>query len=229
MSSSRKMRASKLSNAKQKSTPTRRSTHVAAAARRWAGALAVKLQTPAYRHAVVRANLYQGIAHQIRSNRERHGLTQSQLGRKLGASQTIVSRLEDPAYGRFTLATLTKVAEAFDTALLVKFVGFPKFLYETADKSPGGLYSPTFTESCTAIVSGAVTLTSTVAANVPFHAPGATTYISIAEGTPGTDYDYSLIGTQLPDYNAINSAVSRLMPLFVFSQTPLLTGPNHER
>ena len=41
-----------------------------------------------------------------------------------GIAQPTISQLEDPNYGRFSLATLIKLAEAFDVGLAVRFVPF---------------------------------------------------------------------------------------------------------
>lgn len=109
-----------------------------------------KLRRRLYRRAYLEANIAHGIAHQIRTIREHRGMTQSVLAKRLKTSQTIVSRLEDPSYGRLTLSSLLRVSHAFDVALLVKFVSFPKFLNETADKSPSGLYADSFEESLNA-------------------------------------------------------------------------------
>ena len=109
-----------------------------------------KLRRKQYRRAYVEANIAHGIAHQIRTMREQRGMTQSALAKRLKTTQTIVSRLEDPSYGRYTLSSLLRVTHAFDVALLVKFVSFPKFLNETADKSPRGLFADSFDESLNA-------------------------------------------------------------------------------
>ena len=110
-----------------------------------------KLRRRQYRRAYIEANIAHGIAHQIRAIREQRGMTQSALAKRLKTSQTIVSRLEDPSYGRLTLSSLLRVSHAFAVALLVKFVSFPKFLNETADKSPRGLYADSFDESLEAV------------------------------------------------------------------------------
>lgn len=167
MTSSRKMPVSRRSIERKRSIQRQTSTPAVAAVRRRLGSLAVKLRSPGYRQAAVRANLFQGIAHQIRVNRERRGLTQSAFARKLGSPQTVVSRLEDPAYGRFTITTLTKVAAAFDTGLLVKFVSFPKLFSECADKTPDGLYSPTYAESMSALAFVDKPYEALLTANVP--------------------------------------------------------------
>lgn len=108
--------------------------------------IVAKLQNKEYRSAYVSANLKNGLAHQIRTNREIRGLSQTVLAERCGekVKQETISRLEDPAYGNYSINTLTKIAAALDVALLVKFVSFSKFLIETSDKSVTGLYAEEF-------------------------------------------------------------------------------------
>jgi transcriptional regulator with XRE-family HTH domain len=108
--------------------------------------LLTKLQSKKYRDAYVAAEVTTGIAYQLRALREQRHWTQEELGRRLGKGQNAVSRLEDPDYGRLSVKTLTELANAFDAALLVKFVPFTKFFTEIADKSPQGLEAASFSE-----------------------------------------------------------------------------------
>jgi hypothetical protein len=51
------------------------------------------------------------------------------------SSQASVARLEDPTYGRYSLGTLLKVANAFDTGVSIKFVSFGHLLIECEKRS----------------------------------------------------------------------------------------------
>jgi hypothetical protein len=51
-------------------------------------------------------------------------------------TQSVVSRLENPDYGKVTVQTLLQVAIALDIALLVRFCSYPDFLAAIADVSP---------------------------------------------------------------------------------------------
>jgi transcriptional regulator with XRE-family HTH domain len=97
--------------------------------------LALKLRRRPYRRAYVSEHVRRGMAHQIRALREARGWSQGELSRRLGKPQSVVSRLEDPAYGKLTVQTLLEVADAFDVALSVRFIDFPGFVGLTRDLS----------------------------------------------------------------------------------------------
>lgn len=84
-----------------------------------------------YREAYMEAAIEQGIAWQIRINRKLRGWSQRELASILGTGQSAVSRLEDPSYGKHSLETLLKVANAFDCALTVKMVSFSELAYSS--------------------------------------------------------------------------------------------------
>ncbi|GLI52776.1 helix-turn-helix domain-containing protein [Thermodesulfovibrio yellowstonii] len=59
------------------------------------------------------------IATEIAYYREKRGLTQAQLAKKLGTSQSTIARLEDPFYDNYSLNTLRKIAKVLDLELIV--------------------------------------------------------------------------------------------------------------
>jgi len=87
------------------------------------------------------------IAYQLRHIRESFGLSQSQLAKKIGTSQSVVSRLESTDYGRMTVQTLLDVASSLDIALSVRFVSYPEFLNTDADLSEEALKTETIHQS----------------------------------------------------------------------------------
>lgn len=84
-----------------------------------------------YREAYMEAAIEQGVAWQIRLNRELRGMSQRELAKALGTHQSAVSRLEDPSYGAQSLDTLLKIAKVFDCVLSVKFVSYSQLAYES--------------------------------------------------------------------------------------------------
>ncbi|EIC23767.1 helix-turn-helix domain-containing protein [Thiorhodovibrio frisius] len=106
-----------------------------------------RLDRPGFRRGFVKAHLASGVAHQVRALREARGWSQGRLATALGLKgQSAVARLEDPAYGRHSLATLLRLGEAFDIALLVKFVPFSRFLREVEHLTPAALNAPSYTQ-----------------------------------------------------------------------------------
>jgi transcriptional regulator with XRE-family HTH domain len=99
----------------------------------------------AFRDAFVRANVEHGIAHQVRTLRTDRDWSQRKLAGLIGVKgQSAVARLEDPSYGRYSMATLLKLAQAFDVALLVKFVPYSRLLKEVENLSPEALSAASF-------------------------------------------------------------------------------------
>jgi DNA-binding XRE family transcriptional regulator len=60
------------------------------------------------------------LAHRIAELREKCGLTQAQLAERVGTTQAGISRLENPNYRNYSLATLEKVAAALGARLKVE-------------------------------------------------------------------------------------------------------------
>lgn len=97
-----------------------------------------------YRHIYASAAVEQGLAYQIRINRELRGMTQKELAKALKTKQSAVSRLEDPDYGKHSLQMLKKVASFLDCALIVKFAGFSKLARESQSLSEEHLFAPSY-------------------------------------------------------------------------------------
>ena len=99
-----------------------------------------------YRQAYMEAAVEQGIAWQIRANRELRGWNQEHLAGLLKTGQPAISRYEDPTYGAYRLETLTQMAHAFDCALTVRFVPYSTLAVESEDLSPRGMYAAPYSE-----------------------------------------------------------------------------------
>jgi transcriptional regulator with XRE-family HTH domain len=104
------------------------------------------LENKKYRDAYVSEHIRNGIPFQIRTMRDDREWTQARLGQEAGKPQNVISRLEDPNYGKVTIQTLLEIAAGFDTALLVKFVPFSRLLQEYEDVSPKALSVPSITD-----------------------------------------------------------------------------------
>ncbi len=91
----------------------------------------LRLKSKRARDAYVEAELINSISAQIRVLRQKKGWSQKELAEKLGTSQGVVSRLEDPSYGRFSFKTLLHVASIFDVALLTRFLSFAQLIPAT--------------------------------------------------------------------------------------------------
>lgn len=103
-----------------------------------------QFREPSYRRAYVDSFLNTAIAAQIKALRETRGMSQKELGSRINTQQSGISALENVNYSRWSLSTLRKLAEAFDVALVVKFVSFGEVLDEIASFNPSTLNKPTF-------------------------------------------------------------------------------------
>ena len=103
-----------------------------------------RLKGKAYREAYVEEHVRTGIAYQIRALRAQRDWPQKKLAEEMRKPQSVVSRLEDPEYGKLSVQTLLEVAATFDVALIVQFVGFPEFLRRTRDVSPEAMRADSF-------------------------------------------------------------------------------------
>jgi len=62
------------------------------------------------------------LAMKIAKLREKRGLSQQQLAKRMGTSQQAISRIESGEYQGFTLKTLEKIAEATGTRVKIEFI-----------------------------------------------------------------------------------------------------------
>lgn len=81
-----------------------------------------QLKDPAVREAYEEEGLFVELAIQIGRLRERKGLTQRALAKRLRTSQQTISRLESPQNGSLSLRTLVKLARALGKEVKVQFV-----------------------------------------------------------------------------------------------------------
>jgi len=80
-----------------------------------------QLKDPAFAERFEKAGEAWDVALQIAALRERAGLSQKELARKLHTSQQNVSRLESPSYEGHSLSTLRRVAEVLGASTRVTF------------------------------------------------------------------------------------------------------------
>ncbi len=80
------------------------------------------LKDPKFRQAFEDEDLFARLAIEIAKLREKQGMSQVGLARRLRTSQQMISRLEDPHNKSFSLNTLAKLAQAFHKKLKVGFV-----------------------------------------------------------------------------------------------------------
>lgn len=77
---------------------------------------------PELREAIEEQKLNVRVAEMIHDAREAAGLTQAQLAKLIGTTQSVISRLEDADYEGRSLTMLQRIAEALNQRLEVRLV-----------------------------------------------------------------------------------------------------------
>lgn len=108
------------------------------------GQIMTSFQDKEYRHLYSAALIQRGTAIQIREMRLHRGWRQADLAEACGKKQETICQIENPDYEGRTLKTLQRIAEAFDVALIVRFVPFSQLAAYEANLSPGDLAVPAF-------------------------------------------------------------------------------------
>lgn len=95
--------------------------------------LAPQLNDKEFRDGYLDSHVKMFIAEQIKCLRG--DKSQKEFAKELGTTQSVISRLENPEYGKVTIQTLLEIASKLDIALLVRFAGYPEFMEVTSDFS----------------------------------------------------------------------------------------------
>ena len=105
--------------------------------------LAKKLRNKNYRSTYLASHIKIFLANQISALRG--SLSQEEFGKFLGKQQSVVSRLQNPNYVKYTLQTLLDIAAKMDLALIVRFVDYPTFLKFSDNFSDNAVRPESFT------------------------------------------------------------------------------------
>lgn len=79
-------------------------------------------RNPARQHAFEQEMANRQIAHEIFQLREKAKLSQAELARRIGTTQSVISRLEDADYRGHSLAMLNRIAAALERRVEIRFV-----------------------------------------------------------------------------------------------------------
>jgi len=97
------------------------------------------------RDAFVDAEIRTTVPFQIREMRKDRKWTQEELATRIDSCQPTVDMFEDPDYATFTVASLKRLASAFDVALVVRFVPFSELVDDAVH--PKTLAVPSYSDT----------------------------------------------------------------------------------
>lgn len=104
--------------------------------------LAQRFINKEFRQSYMESETKQFVASQIRYMRGE--ASQKVFAKKLGTTQSVISRLENSEYGKVSLTTLLNIAMKLDIALIVRFVDYCNFINMTNDLSESALRPKAF-------------------------------------------------------------------------------------
>lgn len=101
--------------------------------------LVSELDDAEYRRGFVEGHAKDTIAFQLRALRVAREWDQRDVAERIGNRklQPMISRYENPDYGRYSVSTLLELAAAFDVALLIRFAPFSELAeWDLSDNHP---------------------------------------------------------------------------------------------
>ena len=110
----------------------------------WSNELVHELTDKDFRNEYMMDQVRTFIAFQIRALREQRGWNQGDLARESGKTQSVISRIEDPDYGKLSLQTCLELAVAYDLPLLIQFTEWDDWLARMSNASPSALRKRSF-------------------------------------------------------------------------------------
>lgn len=114
-----------------------------------------QLNNKEFRDGYVESHVKMFIAEQIKFLRS--GKTQKEFAKLIGTTQSVISRLENPEYGKVTIQTLLEIASKLDIALIVRFANYAEFLVATDDFSEQALKPSPYSDGCFDLLEKVVT------------------------------------------------------------------------
>ena len=91
-------------------------------ARRFKDRLKTELKNPEFRREFDEEEIFAAVAIKLAEMRQKHGITQKEMARRMKTTQQTVSRLEDRSNKSYSLKTLIRAAFVLRKRIEIKFV-----------------------------------------------------------------------------------------------------------
>jgi len=124
-----------------------------------------KLKSKKFREAFLSSSVRYRVALQVRALRKKYFESQKALGQEMGKPANVISRLENPNYGKLTIQTLLELAAAFGVGLIVKFASFSEVIEHSENLDETFLVVPQFTKELEAELETKISVGPSVLAN----------------------------------------------------------------